>query len=243
MAKAVQKTAKRTVKKRTPTRKNSTQLFPIVGIGASAGGLEAFIELFSKIPDDTGMAFVLVQHLEPNHPSMSAGIIAKSTALRVEEVRDGTRIKPNHIYVIPPNHNMQISKGVLKLLPSSKLLGPRLTIDYFFDSLAEEEKSRVIGIVLSGTGSDGTSGLRKIKAEGGVTFAQDPASAKYSFMPQNAITAGVVDLVLSPANIAKELTVMAKNPYLKTKVPPDVEESEIPEVVNDKSLHYIFRLQ
>ena len=243
MTKAKHKSAKRTVKKRTSDRKKSSSLFPIVGIGASAGGLEAFIDLFSKMPEKTGMAFVFVQHLEPNHPSMSASIISRSTKIKVSEVRDGTLIEPDHIYVIPPNHNMTVKNGYLKLLPSSKELGPRLTIDIFFNSLAAEEKTRVIGVVLSGTGSDGTHGLKSIKDAGGVTFAQHPRSAKYSFMPQNAISAGVADLILAPADIAKELSLMAKNPYLRTKFAAEADEDDDAEPVSDnKSLQEIFNL-
>jgi two-component system CheB/CheR fusion protein len=229
---------------RKPTqrpRAKTPELFPIVGIGASAGGLEAFIELFSVMPANTGMAFVLVQHLEPHHESLSAGIISRSAKIPVAEVKNGTRILPDHIYVIPPNHNMLVKNGVLELLPASNAQGPRMTIDFFFASLAAEEKSRVIGIVLSGTGSDGTHGLRAIKDEGGLTCAQTPASAKYSFMPQNAIAAGVVDMVLSPTEIARELLILAKNPYLRTKAVSD-ETPEIVEADPSEPLYDIYNL-
>ncbi|NJL24777.1 MAG: chemotaxis protein CheB [Calothrix sp. SM1_5_4] len=159
--------------------------FPIVGIGASAGGLEAFIQVLSKMPADTGMAFVFIQHLDPTHPSLSVDIISRATELKVEEVTDGIRVKPDRVYVIPPNHSMEIIDGVLSLSARGAAPSPNMTIDFFFQSLARSEKSRAIGVVLSGTGTDGTLGLSAIKAEGGVTYAQDPDSAKYQAMPQN----------------------------------------------------------
>lgn len=191
--------------------------FPIVGIGASAGGLEAIIQVLSKMPIDTGMAFVLVQHLDPTHPSMSVEIISRATQLKVEEVKDGSRIKPNHVYVIPPNYNMGILDGVLNLSERDTMPSQNMSIDFFFQSLARSEKRRSIGIVLSGTGTDGTLGMWAIKAEGGVTYAQDPDSAKYSGMPQSAISAGVADRVLGPEDIMRELSRIATHPYMMTE--------------------------
>ncbi len=196
--------------------------FPIVGIGASAGGLEAFIQVLANMPIDTGMAFVLIQHLDPTHPSHSVDIISRSTQLKVEEVKDGSRIKPNHVYVIPPNYNLGILDGVLNLSARDPTPGQSMTINFFLQSLAQSEKRRAIGIVLSGTGTDGTKGLSAIKAEGGVTYAQDPDSAKYAGMPQSAIDAGVADLVLAPEDITKELSRIATHPYLMT------EEEDLP---------------
>mgnify|MGYP003394553172 FL=1 len=152
--------------------------FPIVGVGSSAGGLEAFIQLLGKMPVDTGMAFILVQHLDPTQASLAVDIISKSTQLQIQEVEDGMRVVPNQIYVIPPNHNMNILDGVLHLLPRASTAGPHLTIDFFFQSLALAAKSRAIGIVLSGTGADGTLGLKAIKAAGGISCAQEIESAK-----------------------------------------------------------------
>lgn len=206
--------SRRAVKSASPI---SGDNFPIVGIGASAGGLEAFIQVFSKMPVDMGMAFVLVQHLDPTHPSMSADIISRATQLMVEEVKDGTRILPNHIYIIPPNYNMVVQNGVLNLSVRDVTSGPHMTIDSFFQSLARSEKQRAVGIVLSGTGTDGTAGLWAIKAEGGVAYAQDPSSAKYVGMPQHAITAGVVDLILKPEDIKNELLRIRTHPYLASK--------------------------
>ncbi|OQW51911.1 MAG: hypothetical protein A4S09_09600 [Proteobacteria bacterium SG_bin7] len=186
--------------------------FPIVGIGASAGGLEAFQQLFSKVPVDTGMGFVLVQHLDPTHPSMSVEILRRSTKMNIEEVTNGSKVKPNHVYVIPPNSNLNIEEGILKLSP--RQLSQNLTIDLFLKSLAKSENERAIGVILSGNGSDGTEGLMAIKAEGGFTCVQDPKSAKYSGMPQSAISAGAADSILSPEEIAKELVRLAIHPYI-----------------------------
>ncbi len=191
--------------------------YPIVGVGSSAGGLEAFIQLLTKMPGNSGMAFVLVQHLDPSHPSMSAEILSRATHLKVEEVKDGVRIQANHVYVIPPNHRMRINDGVLSLEDSEQGSRVKKTIDFFFHSLGISEKRRAIGVVLSGTGTDGTDGLRTIRSEGGVTFAQTPDSAKYSAMPQHAIDAGVIDLVMRPEEMANELLRMVKHPYLSEK--------------------------
>jgi two-component system CheB/CheR fusion protein len=227
--------------KSTPVKKNKkiigelNKSFPIVAIGASAGGLEAFIQVVSNIPAGTGMAFVLIQHLDPTHASLSVDIISKSSQLEIEEAKDGTRIEPNHIYVNPPNYNMSISGGVLKLSLRDELVQPHLSIDYFFQSLALSEKKRAIGVVLSGTGADGTMGMWAIKAEGGVTYAQEPSSAKYPAMPQNAIASGVVDLVLTPIDIVKELIRLSTHSYLTTDETSD-------ESTPDKALTEIFSL-
>ena len=196
----------------TSPRSPSTR-FPIVGIGASAGGLEAFIELLKHLPADTGMAFVLVQHLAPQHESMLTEVLSRATRLPVAEVTEGLEVLPNHVYVIPPNTNMAIEDNTLRLLPRTSHRGVQMPIDYFLASLAEDRKDRAIGVILSGTASDGTLGLKAIKAEGGFTFAQDE-SAKYDSMPRSAIAAGYVDYVLSPQEIAKELTRIGQHPYV-----------------------------
>jgi len=184
-----------------------------VGVGASAGGLEAFMQLLQNLPADTGMAFVLIQHLDPDHESALTQLLAKATSMPVSEVTHGMPVAPDHICVIPPNANMAIVGGVLKLQPRLKTPGGQRSIDFFFESLAQDQGQRAIGVILSGTATDGTQGLEMIKAEGGITFAQDD-SAKYDSMPHSAVTAGCVDFVLSPANIAKELARIAKHPYV-----------------------------
>ena len=204
-------------------RQNSR--FPVVAIGASAGGLEAYTEFFRALPVSTGMAFVLVQHLDPSHHSMLTEIIAKATRIPVEEVKSGIKIRPDRAYVIPPNKLMSIAEGVFKLTPRSKGAGRHLAINFFMRSLAQERKSGAIGIVLSGTGADGTLGLEDIKAEGGITFAQDPATAKYDGMPRSAIDSGCVDFVLPLKSIAKELDRLHRHPYLSLKAEPPRTES------------------
>jgi two-component system CheB/CheR fusion protein len=187
--------------------------FPVVGIGASAGGLEAFTELLKHLPLDSGMAFVLVQHLDPTHDSALPQILARVTSLPVHEAADKLRVRANHVYVIPPNKNLSIVQGVLKLAPRAKARVPLHSIDTFLETLAEDQRERAIGVILSGTASDGTLGLEAIKAEGGITFAQDD-SARYDAMPRSAVAAGCVDYVLAPREIARELARIAKHPYV-----------------------------
>ncbi len=190
--------------------------FTVVGVGASAGGLEAFTEFLQYLPRDTGLAFVLVQHLDPRHPSILADLLAQKTQLTVAQVQDGTRVEPNRIYVIPPNTAMAIHHRTLNLTPRSTEGRQHRPIDVFFASLAEDLHSAAIGVVFSGTASDGTLGLKAIKAEGGITFAQDD-SAKFDSMPRNAITAGVVDFVLSPRHIAEEIALISAHPYRRRR--------------------------
>ena len=184
----------------------------VVGIGASAGGLEAFTQLLQHLPTDTGMAFVLVQHLDPARDSALSDILSRATSLPVREVADDQPVEPDHIYVIPPNANLSMADGVLKLQPRQRA-GPHRSVDSFFESLAQDQRERAIGVILSGTATDGTLGLEAIKAEGGITFAQDD-SAKYDSMPRSAIAAGCVDFVLKPEDIARELARIARHPFV-----------------------------
>jgi len=182
--------------------------FSIVGVGASAGGLEAFKIFLEALPADTGMAYVLVQHLDPQHDSMLAELLARSTQIPVIEVKRRTPVEPDHVYVISPDKKMALEGGMLVLSQRSKEPGViNLPIDFFFRSLALEMEDRAIGIVLSGTASDGTVGLRAIKEAGGLTFVQD-STAKYQGMPQSAVAAGVADYVLPPQKIAAELSAL-----------------------------------
>ena len=203
----------------------SSALFPIVGIGASAGGLEAFTQLLGALPLDTGMGFVLVQHLDPDHESALVQILSRATSLPVREITNDEPVKPDHIYVIPRDTNLRITEGVLKLEPRPRTRVPHRPIDAFFESLAQDRREHAVGVVLSGTASDGTLGLESIKAEGGITFAQDE-SAKYDSMPQSAVAAGCVDLVLSPADIAKEIARIAKHPYVTGQRGPVLSEAD-----------------
>ena len=185
----------------------SANLFPVVGIGASAGGLDAFKKLLKAIPENSGMAFVLVQHLDPNHESMLPEILQKVTSIPVLEIADDIKVEPNHIYVIPSNKMMVATDGILLLAPrpAKSKTERNLPIDLFFTSLAEVHQAHAIGVVLSGTATDGTLGLKAIKDHGGITFAQDEASAEYEGMPQSAVHAGVVDFILPPGEIPKKL--------------------------------------
>src|SRR5271154_1576223 len=196
---------------------------PIVGVGASAGGLEAFTELLRNLPEQTGMAYVLVQHLDPKHVSGLPEILARATKLPVTEVTDGCVVRSDCVYVIPANTNMLIKDGTLFLGPRLLVHGQHMPIDNFFRSLAERVGQRAVGVVLSGTASDGTEGCRAIKAAGGLTFAQDEESAKYDSMPRNAINAGVIDFILPPKDIARELGGISQHPYVARVVGPSTE--------------------
>jgi two-component system CheB/CheR fusion protein len=191
----------------TRSKKKPMQQFPIVGIGASAGGLAAFEAFFSGMPAITepNMAFVLVQHLAPDHKSILTGLIQRYTRMQVFEVQDGMEMKANCAYIIPPGRDMAFRGGKLRLSEPVAPRGHRLPIDFFFRSLAKDQHERAICIVLSGTGSDGTLGIRDIKGEGGIAMAQSPDSAEYGGMPKNAIDTGLVDFVLSPAEMPAQL--------------------------------------
>lgn len=202
--------------------------FPVVAIGASAGGLEAFSQLLRALPQNSGMAFVLVQHLAPKHESALSELLGRATKIPVNEVQDGMAVRRDRAYVIPPNTNMAIRDGVLRLVQRTPTT-QHLPIDYFFRSLAEEMGDQAIGAILSGTASDGTLGMRAIKAEGGITFAQDEQSAKYPDMPRNAIASGAVDFVLPPEGIARELVRIASHPYLRQVLPLGIAETLEPE--------------
>lgn len=216
--------------------------FPIVGIGASAGGLEAISQLLAQLPPNTGIALVVVQHLDPSHESLSAEILSRITRMPVEEIEDGITVQANHVYIIPPNHNLAILHGVLSLMPRTETRGTHMAVDYFFQSLAQDQKNKAIGIVLSGTGADGTQGLEAIKAEGGLAFVQDPISAKYDGMPHSAIASGAVDLVLTPQKIAEELSRLARHPLLTRPSKVNLPSAKIPSQIQGDSLTKIFAL-
>ena len=181
--------------------------FPIVvGIGASAGGLESFKALLSSMPIDTGLAFVLVQHLAPHHESLTSLILARFTSMKVIEVKEIVHVEPNHVYVISPNKFLKIMDGTLYPTPTPEIKGIRTTIDVFFVSLAEARKQTAIGIILSGTGNDGGAGCKAIKDSGGLVIAQDPTTTEFSAMPQNVISMGLVDYILPIENIPAVLT-------------------------------------
>jgi two-component system CheB/CheR fusion protein len=195
------------------TRKTKEAVCPIVGIGGSAGGFEAAMELLRHLPPSTGMAFVIVQHLDPHHASRLPKLLGKVTAMPVIELAERTTPRPNTVYVQPPNKCVIVKAGALKLIRRTQQLN--LAIDHFFESLAQERGSRAIGVILSGSGTDGTAGLRAIKAAGGLTFAQSEASAKFDAMPRSAIRAGFVDAALPPHEIAQQIERVADHPYIR----------------------------
>jgi two-component system CheB/CheR fusion protein len=184
--------------------------FTVVAIGASAGGLEAITQLLQNLSPTTGMAFIYVQHLSPDHKSMLTSILSKTTQMQVQDIDDMEKMIPNNVYIIPYNKGIEVTDGHIKLIPRSSG-GPAISIDILFSSLAETHKENVIGVVLSGSAHDGTIGLRDIKLAGGITFAQDD-SARFGSMPNSAIADGIVDYIMSPAAIGIKLTRMCKNP-------------------------------
>jgi len=192
--------------------------FPVVGIGASAGGLAAFESFFSGMPADKNpdMAFVLVQHLAPDHKSILTELIRRYTRMQVSEVTDGVVVQPNCAYIIPPNRDMAFLNGTLQLLEPSSPRGQRLPIDFFFRSLAQDQHERAICIVLSGTGSDGTLGMRAVKGEGGMVMVQNPESTEYDGMPRSAIATGMVDYILPAAEMAPHLIAYAAHAFGKS---------------------------
>ena len=192
--------------------------FPIVGIGASAGGLEALEAFLAPMPLDTGMAFVVIQHLSPKHKSLMAEILQRITPMKVTQIEDGMRIEPNRVYLNVPDKETALFNSVFQLTDPASREGFRLPIDYFFRSLAEDHAERAICVILSGTGSDGTLGLKAIKEKGGMSMAQEEHQAKYAGMPQSAIETGLVDLVLPVEKMSKELIAYVKHPYVKNRV-------------------------
>ncbi|MGO9259020.1 MAG: chemotaxis protein CheB [Bryobacteraceae bacterium] len=222
-----------------PPSGQDAQGFPIVGIGASAGGLAAFEAFFSGMPADTdpGMAFVLVQHLAPDHKSVLSELVKRYTRMEVFEVADGMAAKPNCAYIIPPNRDMAFLNGTLQLLEPTTPRFHRLPIDFFFRSLAQDQHERAICIVLSGTGSDGALGVRAVKGEGGMVMAQNPESTEYDGMPRSAIATGLVDYVLPPAEMPAQLMAYVTHALGRTPHP-----AASPAPKTDDALKKIFLL-
>jgi len=212
--------------------------FLVAAVGASAGGVEAFMELVTNLPADTGMAFVLIQHLDPKHESLLSGLLSRKSAMPVKQVTDGMRVEPDHIYVIPPNATMTLSDHTFHLERRGESSTAHMPVDLFMRSLAEQLRHRAIGVILSGFGTDGTLGMAEIQAQGGVTFAQDEESAKHDGMPHSVITAGCVDYVLPPRDIAGELARIAQHPYVAPTRYDDTEAHAEPA----NGLSSIFRL-
>ncbi|MCA9016873.1 MAG: chemotaxis protein CheB, partial [Planctomycetaceae bacterium] len=188
---------------------------PVVGIGASAGGLEALEELFDNMPGNTGMAFIVVTHQHPGHVSMLPELLGKHTVMPVVEATDGLIVEPNHVYVGPPGGYLAILNSRLHRMETGTATSPKLPIDYFFRSLAEDQQEKAICIILSGTGTDGTLGLKAIKGASGMAMAEKPLSAKYAGMPSSAIATNLVDYILTPATMPQQLVAYAAGPYLR----------------------------
>ncbi len=186
----------------------------VVGIGASAGGLDPCRRFFSAMPTGSGIAFVVIQHLDPVHKSEMAPLLGRTTRMPVVEASDGMKVEANHVYVIPPNKSLAIRDGRLRLSKPVETRGSRMGIDFFFRSLAVECKERAIGIVFSGTGSDGTHGIQLIRAAGGFAIAQDPASSEHEGMPRSAIGAGI-DFILPVERMPEVLLKYSKHPYVR----------------------------
>ncbi len=191
--------------------------FYVVGIGASAGGLEAIETFFTKVPADSGLAFVIVQHLSPDYKSLMPEILNKRTNLNVLTAEDGMLVEPNNIYLIPRKMNMKIFHSKLQLTEKVTINVLNLPIDIFLHSLAEDFEDKAIAVILSGTGSDGSRGIRVIKENGGIIFAQDPDSAKFDGMPKSAVTTGTVDFILPPQEIPEKIISYVKHPFIQAK--------------------------
>ncbi|MEI8047746.1 MAG: chemotaxis protein CheB [Bacteroidota bacterium] len=206
--------------------KNGSSQFPIVGIGASAGGLEALEQFFTSTPKDTGMAFVVIQHLDPTHIGIMPELLQRSTQMKVLQVTDHLQIKPNQVYVIPPNRSMSVLNGFLYLFEPVETRGLRLPIDFFFRSLADDQQDKSVGIILSGMGSDGSLGLKAIKEKHGIVLVQDPASAKFDGMPQSAVNAVIADVIAAPNDMPAKLIAFLNYSPLQTEHPESDEKSK-----------------
>lgn len=223
----------------TAANKSTSPAFPLVGIGASAGGLEAISELMAEIPATSGMAFLVVQHLDPSHHSLLPEILGKRVSMPVVEAVEGMDVEADHLYVIPANTSMSVAQRRIRLRPRDERLGPPMPIDDLLDSLARDQGPNAIGVVLSGSGSDGALGLQAIQREGGVTFAQDETSAHFNSMPHAAISLGCVDRILAPRDIAKEMMGIWRHPHLRSVSADLTGTSTEP---NETSLRTVFRL-
>jgi len=210
-------------------------LFPVVGIGASAGGLEAIEQFLGNVAENSGMAYVVVQHLDPTHKGMLPELLQRISKMKVSQVKDCMAVRPNCVYVIPPNKTMSMLKGVLHLHKPVQARGQRLPIDYFLNSLAEDRKELGVGLILSGMGSDGTLGIRAIKEKNGIAMVQEPGSAKFDSMPRNAIDSVSVDIVAAPSELPARLREFFKH------IPVLVTDSEI-EIKDKSSLEKIISL-
>lgn len=223
------------LKKTSAVRKTKARALYIAGIGASAGGLEAFEQFFRNMPENSGIAFVLVPHLAPTHKSIIDELLRKYTGMEVRQAEDGIKVKPDCIYIIQPDKDMAILHGILQLIEPAERRGLRHPIDFFLRSLAQDQGEQAIAIILSGTGTEGALGSREIKGEGGLVIVQDPASAKYDGMPRSAIATGIADYVLLPEKMPELLM-----KYVKRTYPQKTQETGMPESKVTDALQKIF---
>jgi two-component system, chemotaxis family, CheB/CheR fusion protein len=211
---------------RAQTIAQASRFFPIVGLGASAGGLEALDQFLAHVPKESGLGFVVVQHLDPTHKGIMVELLQRSTTMPVIQIKDRMKIEPNHVYIIPPNRDLSILHGVLHLLEPAAPRGLRLPIDFFFRSLADDRQGQSIGVILSGMGSDGTLGLRAIKEKAGAVFVQTPTSAKFDSMPRMAIDAGLADVVAPAEDLPGKIIDYLKHVPLLVRPDHDLAEKD-----------------
>ncbi|NJL59885.1 MAG: chemotaxis protein CheB [Desulfobacteraceae bacterium] len=199
-------------KVKKPSRSGREKAFYIAGIGASAGGLEAFEKFFKAMPENSGIGFIVVSHLDPSHVTLLPELLQKYTKMKVLLITDRLTVEPNMVYIAPPMYDLGILNGMLHLIEPMEKVVPRLCIDGFFKTLAQDRKEKAIGIILSGMGADGTAGLKEIKNELGLTVAQSPETASASSMPTSAIRTGIVDIIASPENMPEKSLLMQLMP-------------------------------
>ncbi len=200
---------KRATSKTNLKKKSEKKDFTVVGIGASAGGLETLEAFFRNMPPESGIAFVIIQHLSPKHKSIMAELLAKHTSMKVREIKDATPLEPDCVYLNPPDKNVSVFDRVLHLMEPVKTGAINMPVDYFFRALSEDRKERAIAVILSGTASDGTVGIKSIKDEGGMVMVQQPDTAKYNGMPKSAIETGLVDFILPVEKMPEYLSGMS----------------------------------
>ena len=210
-------------------RRDPNEPIAVVGLGASAGGVAVLQQFFNDMPADTGLAFVVVMHLSPDFESQLAGVIQHKTAMQVVQVNEPVKVRPNHVYVIPPSKQLTFADGELQVMDPQQALGRRVTIDLFFRTLAHSFGQRAVGVILSGTDSDGVIGLKHVRAQGGLTIAQDPDEAEHNSMPASAIKTGMVDWVLPVGAMAPKLVEFVRNED-RMQLPPEVPEAKAPDV-------------
>ena len=213
-------------------RRDPNEPAAVVGIGASAGGIAPLQQFFEGMKADSGLAFVVVMHLSPVFESQLAAVLQQKTAMRVVQVSEAVKVQPNHVYVIPPNHQLTFEDSMLRLLPPQQARGRRVTIDLFFRTLAHAYGQRAVSIILSGTDSDGVIGLKHVRAQGGVTIAQEPEEAEFDSMPLSAINTGNVDWVMPVGDMPRRLLEFVQNENAM-QLPPEIGRASCRERVSN----------